>query len=114
MFYKKDLTGDEGRIDKVGFVLPPFTSATVVDNLGHTWNAKGQKQMDGFGRCYEYDSAKSVTITFSSTISGTLNLAAQVARRTVVLSLQDRVLLYTRIPHSSPACCCKARISAHS
>jgi hypothetical protein len=30
-------------MDKVGFVLPPFTAATVVDNLGHTWNTKGQK-----------------------------------------------------------------------
>lgn len=49
-----DLTGADGRMDKIGFVLPPFTSATIVDNLGHTWNAKGQKQMDGFGRYYEY------------------------------------------------------------
>lgn len=78
-----DLTSAVGRMDKVGFVLSPFTSATVKDNLGQTWQAKGYKQMDGFGRYYEYDSpgssATSVTITFSDTISGIPNLAAHVA-----------------------------------
>jgi hypothetical protein len=53
--------------------------------------------MDGFGRCNEYDSpessAKSATITFSSTISSTLNLAVHVAWGTVSSFLQDWVLL---------------------
>lgn len=82
-----DLTSAVGRIDKVGFVLSPFTTATVVDNEGNTWNPKRDNEMSniggGFGEYYEIVSpgskATSVTITFSGTITGTPKLAAHVA-----------------------------------
>lgn len=81
-----DFTSAKGRIDKVGFVLSPFTTATVVDNKGKTWDAKDKgktSQMGGFGQYYEYDrigsKATSVTITFSGPITGTPRLAAHVA-----------------------------------